>query len=69
MSKIVRNFKILPPLPELTSKDGYVENFLGLPAEEQLRRRPNTSKYDPKLSMVLTLKSENGIHIRLKERT
>lgn len=68
VSKIVRTFEILPPLDELWSKDGYVENFIGLPMEEQQRRRPQPSKFDPVLSAVLTLKSDNGIHLRLRKR-
>lgn len=68
VSKMVRTFEILPPLDDLVSKDGYVQNFLGLSAKEERKRNPNPSKYDPELSTVLTLKSENGIHIRLRER-
>ncbi|XP_061388492.1 cytochrome P450 4e2-like [Musca vetustissima] len=64
VSKIVRNFEILPPLDELASQDGYVSNWLG-PQREQRRK---LHKYEPKLEMVLTLKSENGILIRLRER-
>ncbi|XP_053964372.1 uncharacterized protein LOC128867288 [Anastrepha ludens] len=69
VSKIVRAFNILPPLDELTSANGYSRHFIGLPAEQQRKRLPNPSKYDPILSAVLTLKSENGIYIRLRERS
>ncbi|XP_036333126.1 cytochrome P450 4e2-like [Rhagoletis pomonella] len=68
VSKVVRTFEILPPLDELASKDGYSRHFLGLPVEEQNKRLPNPSKYDPILSAVLTLKSANGIFVRLRER-
>nr|QGP73853.1 cytochrome P450 monooxygenase CYP4E21 [Liriomyza trifolii] len=67
VSKLVRCFEILPPLDELVSKDGYVQHFLGL-TEEEARKRYTPHKYDPILSTVLSLKSENGILIRLKER-
>nr|XP_036231701.1 uncharacterized protein LOC106622644 [Bactrocera oleae] len=68
VSKVVRTFEILPPLDELASTDGYSRHFIGLSQEEQRKRLPNPSKYDPILSAVLTLKSENGISIRLRER-
>ncbi|XP_075165711.1 cytochrome P450 4e2-like [Haematobia irritans] len=64
ISKIVRYFEILPALDELESKDGYVSNFYG-PYRE---KKPEPHKYDPKLEMVLTLKSENGIMVRMRER-
>ncbi|XP_037823515.1 cytochrome P450 4e2-like [Lucilia sericata] len=64
VSKIVRNFEILPALDELASKDGYVSTFLG----PQKHNKPQQHKYEPILSAVLTLKSENGVHLRLKER-
>lgn len=54
LSKIVRYFEVLPAKDELTSKDGY--------------ERWEQSEYDPKLSAVLTLKSDNGILIRLRAR-
>lgn len=63
ISKIVRNFEILPALDELESKDGYVSNYFG-PHKE---KKP-LHKYDPKLGLVLTLKADNGIFIRMKER-
>lgn len=69
VSKVVRTFEILPPLDELASTDGYSRHFIGLSPEEQKKRLPNPSKYDPILSAVLTLKSENGIFIRLRERS
>ncbi|XP_005186325.3 cytochrome P450 4e2 [Musca domestica] len=65
ISKIIRNFQILPAIDELASKDGYVSNILGPLREEQ---RPKLHKYEPKLEMVLTLKSENGIMVRMRER-
>lgn len=55
LSKIVRTFEILPAKDELISKDGY-EHW------EQ-------NEYDPRLAAVLTLKSDNGILIRLRARS
>lgn len=66
VAKIVRNFEILPPLDNLVSRDGYVVNFCGQSEEEQ-KKRPK-SEYDPILSSIITLRSENGIQIRLRER-
>lgn len=63
ISKIVRNFEILPALDELESKDGYVSTFFG-----PYRKEKPLHEYDPKLAMMLTLKSENGILLRMKER-
>ncbi|KAM7345241.1 cytochrome P450 4e2-like isoform 2-T2 [Cochliomyia hominivorax] len=63
VSKIVRNFEILPALDELASKDGYVSTVFG----EHKFKKPQ-HKYEPILSAVLTLKSENGVHLRLRER-
>ncbi|XP_073813302.1 cytochrome P450 4e2-like [Musca autumnalis] len=64
VSKIVRNFEILPPLDELASQDGYVSNFFG-----PLRHtKPPLHKYEPILQTKITLKSENGIPIRMRER-
>ncbi|KAL5285735.1 hypothetical protein ACFFRR_007423 [Megaselia abdita] len=54
VSKIVRYFEVLPAKDELISKDGY--------------ERWEQSEYDPKLAAVLTLKSDNGILIRLRDR-
>ncbi|KAH8277808.1 hypothetical protein KR018_007651 [Drosophila ironensis] len=68
VSKIIRNFEVLPALDELVSKDGYVKTTLGMAPEERKMRDAHLHKYDPILSAVLTLKSENGLHIRLKER-
>ncbi|KAH8233715.1 hypothetical protein KR026_011572 [Drosophila bipectinata] len=68
VSKIIRNFEVLPALDELVSKDGYVSTSVGLPPAERAKREEYRHKYDPILSAVLTLKSENGLHIRLKER-
>lgn len=65
ISKIIRNFQILPAIDELASQDGYVSNILGPSREEQ---RSKLHKYEPKLEMVLTLKSENGIMVRMRER-
>uniref|UniRef100_T1PFY1 Cytochrome P450 n=1 Tax=Musca domestica TaxID=7370 RepID=T1PFY1_MUSDO len=64
ISKIVRHFEILPALDELESKDGYVSNYFG-PHRE---KRSELHKYDPNLAMVLTLKSDNGIMLRMRER-
>ncbi|XP_037716445.1 cytochrome P450 4e2 [Drosophila subpulchrella] len=68
VSKIIRNFEVLPAVDELVSKDGYINTTLGLPPAERKKRDAHRHKYDPILSAVLTLKSENGLHIRLKER-
>jgi len=68
VSKIIRNFEVLPALDELVSKDGYISTTIGLPDAERKKRDPYRHKYDPILSAVLTLKSENGLYIRLKER-
>ncbi|EDW89347.2 uncharacterized protein Dyak_GE19199 [Drosophila yakuba] len=68
VSKIIRNFEVLPSLDELVSKDGYISTTIGLPDAERKKRDPYRHKYDPVLSAVLTLKSENGLYIRLKER-
>ena len=54
ISKVIRNFIITPPIDDLISKDGY--------------ERWEQTEYDPKLSSLLTLKSDNGILIRLKRR-
>ncbi|EDW46937.1 GM21033 [Drosophila sechellia] len=35
VSKIIRNFEVLPALDELVSKDGYISTTLGLPPEEK----------------------------------
>ncbi|XP_068140567.1 cytochrome P450 4e3 [Drosophila tropicalis] len=68
ISKVIRTFKVLPAVAELESKDGYLNTYLGLPHGERQKREANRHKYDPILSAVLTLKSENGLHLRLKER-
>uniref|UniRef100_A0A6P4E4T8 Cytochrome P450 4e2 n=1 Tax=Drosophila rhopaloa TaxID=1041015 RepID=A0A6P4E4T8_DRORH len=68
VSKIIRNFEVLPALDELVSKDGYINTTLGLPPAERKKRDAHRHKYDPILSAVLTLKSENGLHLRMKER-
>ncbi|ALC40923.1 Cyp4e3 [Drosophila busckii] len=67
-SKIVRSFEVLPAVDELESTDGYLNTYLGLPNAEKLRKEAQGHKYDPILSAVLTLKSENGLHLRLRER-
>ncbi|XP_075167440.1 uncharacterized protein LOC142239539 [Haematobia irritans] len=64
VSKILRNFEILPSLDELVSKDGYVCTYFG-PYKHQ---KPPLHEYDPKLAMMITLKSENGFLLRLKRR-
>lgn len=63
VSKIVRNFEILPALDELASKDGYVTTLFGPHKSGKTQH-----KYEPILSAVLTLKSANGVWLRLKER-
>ncbi|XP_001360299.1 cytochrome P450 4e2 [Drosophila pseudoobscura] len=68
VSKIIRHFEVLPALDELASKDGYISTSLGYPPEERKKRDLLRHKYDPLLSAVLTLKAENGLFIRLKER-
>ena len=54
ISKMVRNFEILPPSDDLISKDGY--------------QRWEQNEHDPKLSSVLTLKSDNGVNVKLRLR-
>ncbi|XP_017867961.1 PREDICTED: cytochrome P450 4e5, mitochondrial-like [Drosophila arizonae] len=68
ISKLVRTFEVLPAVDELLSKDGTLNTYLGLPKQEKERRERQGHKYDPILSAVLTLKSENGLHLRLRER-
>ncbi|KAH8252871.1 hypothetical protein KR032_002334 [Drosophila birchii] len=68
VSKIVRNFQVLPALDELVSKDGYISTTLGLPPAEKAKRDAHIHKYDPILSAAMTLKSENGLYLRLKQR-
>ncbi|TMW50287.1 hypothetical protein DOY81_004639, partial [Sarcophaga bullata] len=63
VSKIVRNFEILPALDELASQFGYVSTYFGEQKQKKIHH-----KYEPILSAVLTLKSENGAYLRLKER-
>ena len=63
VSKIVRNFQILPALDELASQDGYVSTYFS-----EQKQNKSHDKYEPILSAVLTLKSENGAYLRLKER-
>lgn len=64
VSKIVRNFEILPPIDELESKDGYVSLYFGPHADQ----KPKPHEYEPKLAAMLTLKSDNGILLRMRER-
>nr|XP_016942919.1 probable cytochrome P450 4e1 isoform X1 [Drosophila suzukii] len=68
VSKIIRNFKVLPALDELVSKDGCVSTTLGLPPAEKKKRDAQIHKYDPVLSAAMTLKSENGLHLRMTPR-
>ncbi|KAH8412328.1 hypothetical protein KR009_001338 [Drosophila setifemur] len=68
ISKIVRSFEVLPAVDELVSKDGTLNTYLGLSPNEKLKRESRRHKYDPILSAVLTLKSDNGLHLRLRER-
>nr|O44221.1 RecName: Full=Cytochrome P450 4e5, mitochondrial; AltName: Full=CYPIVE5; Flags: Precursor [Drosophila mettleri]AAC27534.1 microsomal cytochrome P450 [Drosophila mettleri] len=66
ISKLVRTFEVLPAVDELVSKDGNLNTYVGLPKEEKERKERMGYKYDPILSAVLTLKSENGLHLRLR---
>jgi len=59
---------VLPAVDELVSKDGRINTYLGLSPGEKLKREAGRHKYDPVLSAVLTLKSDNGLHLRLRER-
>ncbi|ALC40922.1 Cyp4e2 [Drosophila busckii] len=68
VSKIVRCFEVLPAVDELISNDGLLNTYMGLPKIQREEKEKHRHKYDPILSAVLTLKSENGLHIRLKER-
>ncbi|KAH8260345.1 hypothetical protein KR026_009713 [Drosophila bipectinata] len=68
ISKIIRSFEVLPAVEGLYSKDGQLNTYLGLSPGEKLKREGGRHKYDPILSAVLTLKSDNGLHLRLKER-
>lgn len=54
-SKIVRNFEILPSTCGLRP-NGYFEDM------------SESSQYYPLLSTTLTLKSDHGIRVRLRER-
>lgn len=63
VSKMVRNFEILPALDELASKDGFVTTRFDSPKSDLPQH-----KYEPVLSAELTLKSENGVYLRLRER-
>ncbi|XP_061388494.1 probable cytochrome P450 4e1, partial [Musca vetustissima] len=65
LSKIVRQFEILPALDELVSQDGYVSTYFG---PHKKLENGRASQYEPILSTVLTLKSANGVFIRIKER-
>jgi len=56
ISHLVRHFKILPPDEECIKVNGDYENL-------------GKFKYDPVLAMVLTLKAEYGVQIRLENRT
>lgn len=68
VSKIVRTFEVLPAMEELLSKDGYLNTYVGLPKAEKERKERQGHKYDPILSAVLTLKSDNGLYLRMRER-
>ncbi|XP_034651359.1 cytochrome P450 4e2-like [Drosophila subobscura] len=68
VSKIVRNFVVLPPEDGLESKDGYLSTTLGLPTAERIKKEAYRQKYDPILESTITLKSINGLNIRLRER-
>lgn len=60
MSKIVRSFKILPPV------DGLKTN--GIFDMSRSMKNKGRTKWDATMSAVLTLKSVSGIHVRLEER-
>uniref|UniRef100_T1GM25 Cytochrome P450 n=1 Tax=Megaselia scalaris TaxID=36166 RepID=T1GM25_MEGSC len=60
MCQIIRNFKILPPV------DGLKTNGIFDISSEN--RNVGRTKWDPLMSAALTLKSCNGIYIRLEER-
>ncbi|EDV33048.1 uncharacterized protein Dana_GF21887 [Drosophila ananassae] len=68
ISKMIRSFEVLPAIEGLYSRDGRLNTYLGLSPGERLKREAGRHKYDPILSAVLTLKSDNGLHLRLKER-
>ncbi|SPP73698.1 cytochrome P450 4e2-like [Drosophila guanche] len=68
VSKIIRHFQVLPALDELESKDGYISTTLGYRPEEKKKRDLQRHKYDPILLAAMSLKSENGIYLRLKKR-
>lgn len=58
LSLFVRNFEILPPVDDLPP---------GINDHSRIDCVPQ-SEYDPVLNIRVTLKSENGIQIRLKSR-
>lgn len=58
--EIFRHFKILPP------EDGLKTNGIFVISKE--KRNEGRTKWDPLMSAALTLKSYNGIHIRLENR-
>ncbi|XP_058979471.1 cytochrome P450 4e2-like [Musca domestica] len=64
ISKIIRKFEILPALDDLKSEDGRISTYFG--PHKNVGTPPH--KYEPKLATVLTLKSANGVLIRLRER-
>ncbi|KAH8273663.1 hypothetical protein KR018_007557 [Drosophila ironensis] len=68
ISKVIRSFEVLPALDELVSRDGRLNTYLGLSPGEKLKCEAGRHKFDPILSAVLTLKSDNGLHLRLLER-
>ncbi|XP_055372835.1 cytochrome P450 4e2-like [Condylostylus longicornis] len=55
LSHIIRNFEILPATDDLLDNNGC--EYLG------------SNKYDPILSSLVTLKSDNGVYIRLRKRS
>lgn len=58
LSRIIRHYEILP------AKDGLSSGI----NDHSLKGCEPQSEYDPILNIRVTLKSENGILIRLKER-
>lgn len=60
MCKIVRNFKILPPVIGLKTN--------GIFDMSTSMKNKGRTRWDATMSAVLTLKSVCGIHIRLEER-
>ncbi|KAL5285738.1 hypothetical protein ACFFRR_007426 [Megaselia abdita] len=60
MCKIVRHFRILPPVDDLKTN--------GIFDMSTSMKNKGRTKWDATMSAVLTLKSVQGIHVRLEER-